>query len=226
PRAGPPAARQPAPHGPGGARRGPAPGAAAAPGPAAPGGDRRWPARLTRCRPGYGRRARRWGVSASGRGAAPGGRRRDRRAGVQTCAPPTLPRAVPPAAEQPPPHGPTGPPRGPAPCAAAVPGPAAPWDDRYSPVHVTRSRHEYEWLNMQLGVYTSGMVSTPVVATPPATAPASGAARRPRAAVVGASGYAGGETLRLLAGHPDLEVATVTAHSSAGKRLSEVAPHI
>src|SRR5699024_90024 len=136
------------------------------------------------------------------------------------------PRAVPPAAEQPPPHAPTDPPRGPAPCAAELPGPAAPWDDRYSPVHVTRRRHEYEWLNMQLGVYTSGMASTPVVPTPPATAPGSGAARRPRAAVVGASGYAGGETLRLLAGHPDLDVATVTAHSSAGKRLSQVAPHI
>ncbi|MBB5830834.1 N-acetyl-gamma-glutamyl-phosphate reductase [Brachybacterium aquaticum] len=50
--------------------------------------------------------------------------------------------------------------------------------------------------------------------------------RRPRVAVVGASGYAGGETLRLLSGHPGVEVATVTAHSSAGKRLSEVAPHI
>ena len=54
---------------------------------------------------------------------------------------------------------------------------------------------------------------------------ASGAAR-PRVAVVGASGYAGGETLRLLAGHPGLEVVTVTAHSSAGRRLSEVAPHL
>ena len=49
---------------------------------------------------------------------------------------------------------------------------------------------------------------------------------RPRVAVVGASGYAGGETLRLLAGHPGVEVATVTAHSSAGRPLSEVAPHI
>ncbi|HEX7350244.1 N-acetyl-gamma-glutamyl-phosphate reductase [Brachybacterium sp.] len=56
--------------------------------------------------------------------------------------------------------------------------------------------------------------------------PAGGAVRRPRLAVVGASGYAGGETLRLLAGHPGVEVATVTAHSSAGKHLSEVAPHI
>lgn len=52
------------------------------------------------------------------------------------------------------------------------------------------------------------------------------ASRRPRVAVVGASGYAGGETLRLLAGHPGVEVATVTAHSSAGRPLSEVAPHI
>lgn len=58
----------------------------------------------------------------------------------------------------------------------------------------------------------------------PATAPIAG--QRPRVAVVGASGYAGGETLRLLAGHPGVEVATVTAHSSAGKHLSEVAPHI
>lgn len=49
---------------------------------------------------------------------------------------------------------------------------------------------------------------------------------RPRIAVVGASGYAGGETLRLLAGHPEVEVATVAAHSSAGRHLSEVAPHI
>ncbi|MGO1226630.1 MULTISPECIES: N-acetyl-gamma-glutamyl-phosphate reductase [unclassified Brachybacterium] len=51
-------------------------------------------------------------------------------------------------------------------------------------------------------------------------------ARRPRVAVVGASGYAGGETLRLLASHPGVEIATVAAHSSAGKHLSEVAPHI
>ena len=47
-----------------------------------------------------------------------------------------------------------------------------------------------------------------------------------RVAVAGASGYAGGELLRLLAGHPQLEVATVTAHSSAGKALGEVQPHL
>ncbi|MDN6330297.1 MAG: N-acetyl-gamma-glutamyl-phosphate reductase, partial [Brachybacterium sp.] len=63
-------------------------------------------------------------------------------------------------------------------------------------------------------------------ATSRAGDPAGSGAQRPRVAIVGASGYAGGETLRLLAGHPGVEVATVTAHSSAGKRLSEVAPHI
>lgn len=50
--------------------------------------------------------------------------------------------------------------------------------------------------------------------------------RRFRVAVVGASGYAGGETLRVLSGHPAVEVTTVTAHSSVGKHLSEVAPHV
>ena len=58
------------------------------------------------------------------------------------------------------------------------------------------------------------------------TSPVGSGAQRPRVAVVGASGYAGGETLRLLASHPGVEIATVTAHSSAGKPLSEVAPHI
>ena len=38
-------------------------------------------------------------------------------------------------------------------------------------------------------------------------------------AVAGASGYAGGELLRLLAAHPDFEVRTVTAHSNSGQRL-------
>lgn len=58
------------------------------------------------------------------------------------------------------------------------------------------------------------------------TSPVGSGAQRPRVAVVGASGYAGGETLRLLASHPGVEIATVTAHSSAGRPLSEVAPHI
>jgi N-acetyl-gamma-glutamyl-phosphate reductase len=45
-------------------------------------------------------------------------------------------------------------------------------------------------------------------------------------AVAGASGYAGGELLRLLAGHPELEVRTVTAHSNAGQKLGAVQPHL
>ena len=45
-------------------------------------------------------------------------------------------------------------------------------------------------------------------------------------AVSGASGYAGGEILRLLASHPDVEIRTVTAHSNAGQKLSEHQPHL
>jgi N-acetyl-gamma-glutamyl-phosphate reductase len=47
-----------------------------------------------------------------------------------------------------------------------------------------------------------------------------------RVAVAGASGYAGGELLRLLAGHPDLEIAAVTAHSSAGQPITSVHPNL
>ena len=47
-----------------------------------------------------------------------------------------------------------------------------------------------------------------------------------RVAVAGASGYAGGELLRLLSTHPDLDVVTVTGNTSAGKRLGEVQPHL
>ncbi|GAA2005890.1 N-acetyl-gamma-glutamyl-phosphate reductase [Microbacterium ulmi] len=45
-------------------------------------------------------------------------------------------------------------------------------------------------------------------------------------AVSGASGYAGGEILRLLASHPDVEIRTVTAHSNAGQPLIEHQPHL
>ncbi len=45
-------------------------------------------------------------------------------------------------------------------------------------------------------------------------------------AVAGASGYAGGEVLRLMASHPELEVRTVTAHSNAGQSLIDVHPHL
>ncbi|MEZ5092520.1 N-acetyl-gamma-glutamyl-phosphate reductase [Nocardioides sp.] len=45
-------------------------------------------------------------------------------------------------------------------------------------------------------------------------------------AVAGASGYAGGEALRLLLGHPDVEIGAVTAGSNAGQRLGELQPHL
>jgi N-acetyl-gamma-glutamyl-phosphate reductase len=47
-----------------------------------------------------------------------------------------------------------------------------------------------------------------------------------RVAVAGASGYAGGELLRLLAGHPDFEIAAVTGATSAGKPVTEVHPNL
>lgn len=46
------------------------------------------------------------------------------------------------------------------------------------------------------------------------------------AAVSGASGYAGGEVLRLLAGHPGVEIGAVAAHTTAGQRLGAVQPHL
>jgi N-acetyl-gamma-glutamyl-phosphate reductase len=47
-----------------------------------------------------------------------------------------------------------------------------------------------------------------------------------RVGVVGASGYAGGEVLRLVSGHPDLEVVAVTAHGNAGHRVGDVLPNL
>src|SRR3954453_4473350 len=47
-----------------------------------------------------------------------------------------------------------------------------------------------------------------------------------RASVLGASGYAGGELLRLLGGHANLDVACVSAGSNAGRPLGEVHPHL
>jgi N-acetyl-gamma-glutamyl-phosphate reductase len=47
-----------------------------------------------------------------------------------------------------------------------------------------------------------------------------------RAAVLGASGYGGGETVRLLDAHPAFEVSFLGAHSKAGKTLGEVHPQL
>jgi len=47
-----------------------------------------------------------------------------------------------------------------------------------------------------------------------------------RVAVAGASGYAGGELLRLLAAHPDVEIGPVAASSNAGRPVTEVHPQL
>ncbi len=47
-----------------------------------------------------------------------------------------------------------------------------------------------------------------------------------RVGVVGASGYAGGELLRLLLSHPQVEVTQATSESSAGKYLYQLHPHL
>ncbi|MGA5524082.1 N-acetyl-gamma-glutamyl-phosphate reductase [Streptomyces pseudogriseolus] len=47
-----------------------------------------------------------------------------------------------------------------------------------------------------------------------------------RAAVAGASGYAGGELLRLLLAHPEVEIGALTGASNAGRRLGALQPHL
>lgn len=47
-----------------------------------------------------------------------------------------------------------------------------------------------------------------------------------RVAILGASGFVGGELLRLLHGHPDMEVAVAFGASAAGKRVADTHPHL
>src|ERR671924_291883 len=47
-----------------------------------------------------------------------------------------------------------------------------------------------------------------------------------RAAVVGASGYTGAELLRLVAGHPELEITHVTADTNAGAAVAALYPSL
>ncbi|MCC9708732.1 N-acetyl-gamma-glutamyl-phosphate reductase [Streptomyces sp. MNU76] len=47
-----------------------------------------------------------------------------------------------------------------------------------------------------------------------------------RVAVAGASGYAGGEVLRLLLAHPEVEIGALTGNSNAGQRLGALQPHL
>ncbi|WP_220794722.1 N-acetyl-gamma-glutamyl-phosphate reductase [Nocardioides pelophilus] len=49
---------------------------------------------------------------------------------------------------------------------------------------------------------------------------------RVKVAVAGASGYAGGEVLRLLLGHPHVEIGALTAGSNAGEPLGALQPHL
>ena len=46
-----------------------------------------------------------------------------------------------------------------------------------------------------------------------------------RIGIVGASGYGGAELLRLLAGHPAIEVAVVAAHAQAGEPVADLFPN-
>ena len=45
-------------------------------------------------------------------------------------------------------------------------------------------------------------------------------------AIAGASGYVGGELLRLLANHPEFAVRTLTANSNVGERVGSLHPHL
>lgn len=47
-----------------------------------------------------------------------------------------------------------------------------------------------------------------------------------KTAVVGASGYAGGELLRLLTGHPSFTATVITANSNAGERITNLHPQL
>jgi len=47
-----------------------------------------------------------------------------------------------------------------------------------------------------------------------------------RTAILGASGYVGGELLRLLTAHPELRATTLLGDSKAGQRLAAVHPHL
>ncbi len=47
-----------------------------------------------------------------------------------------------------------------------------------------------------------------------------------RVAVAGASGYAGGELLRLVAGHPEFDLVAATAHAQAGAHVTDVHPQL
>ncbi|HLY27210.1 MAG TPA: hypothetical protein VKQ72_12770, partial [Aggregatilineales bacterium] len=58
----------------------------------------------------------------------------------------------------------------------------------------------------------------------PASPSASG--RRVRVSIIGASGYTGGEVLRLLLAHPNVEIGQVTSESNAGTYVHALHPNL
>ncbi|HRE47812.1 MAG TPA: N-acetyl-gamma-glutamyl-phosphate reductase [Aggregatilineales bacterium] len=47
-----------------------------------------------------------------------------------------------------------------------------------------------------------------------------------RVSIIGASGYTGGEVLRLLLGHPNVEIGQITSESNAGKHVYSIHPNL
>lgn len=47
-----------------------------------------------------------------------------------------------------------------------------------------------------------------------------------KAAICGGSGYTGAELLRILSGHPEVEITAVTSEKSAGKKVTDLFPHL
>ena len=47
-----------------------------------------------------------------------------------------------------------------------------------------------------------------------------------KASVIGATGFAGAELLRLLDGHPEVELAAITSESSTGENITAMYPHL
>ena len=47
-----------------------------------------------------------------------------------------------------------------------------------------------------------------------------------KVSVIGATGYAGAELLRLLYGHPQAEVVHITSESHTGERIDTMYPHL
>ena len=47
-----------------------------------------------------------------------------------------------------------------------------------------------------------------------------------KASVIGATGFAGAELLRLLEGHPEAEIACITSESSTGEAIASMYPHL